>query len=203
MMIIRNEAEHRQALARVDALWSAAPGSPEAEELLALAEAIETYEAEDLRAVLPPARPQAVIAYKLRELGWSQRELGRRLGWSTGRVSEVVNGKRSLTLAMVRDLSEALGVDPKLLVHGPPEVEPSTTWVPLPTSLVRCAVERGLLGHATLESFVATAVTAMLAPAATAITFTGPRVATAPVVVRCGEEAAVTTFASAEPRVAA
>ncbi len=203
MPIIRNEAEHRQALARVEALWSAPDGSPEAAELLALAEAIEAYEAEDLHAALPPARPQTVIAYKLRELGWSQRELGRQLGWSSGRVSEVLSGKRGLTLAMVRDLSEVLGINPQLLVHGDHEAEPAQTWVQVPTSLAKCAQERGLLGHPSLDALVTTALSTLLAPGAAALTFTSPRTAVPASQRPCGEGARVVTFGATRQPVAA
>jgi len=42
---IHNEADYNAALARVDALWEAAPGTPESDELEVLAVLIGNYEA--------------------------------------------------------------------------------------------------------------------------------------------------------------
>lgn len=160
MITIRTEADHARALARVDTLWSAPAGSPEADELNALAAAIEAWESAILDAALPPARPGPLIASKLRELGWSQRELGRRLGWSTGRVSEVINGRRGLTLAMVRDLAAELGIDANLLVHEGKPGPSEATWVRLPAELVRAAAAAGHADPAALEALVVSAVRA-------------------------------------------
>jgi HTH-type transcriptional regulator / antitoxin HigA len=112
---LRNDADYQRALALLDDLWDAEPGSPEADVLDIMATLIEVYE-KGLRT-LPPADPRQVIAFKLRDIGWTQRELGRRLGWGSGRVSEVVSGRRSLTLRMVQELSAVLGLPPGLLVH--------------------------------------------------------------------------------------
>ena len=120
---IRNDDDHARAIELVDALWSATPGSPEHDLLEVMAALIHLYESE--RRELPPPDPRALIAFKLRELGWSQRELGRRLGWSSGRVSEVLSGRRPLTLRMVQDLGRVLGLRAGALVSDPvPEAEP-------------------------------------------------------------------------------
>lgn len=114
---IRNDHDLARALAAVDELWNAAPGSPEAETLEVIAQLVDAYEDRHRHEVLPPANPRVVLQTKLRELAISQRELGRRLGWGSGRVSEVLSGKRPLTLAMVRALSRVLDLPPGLLVH--------------------------------------------------------------------------------------
>ncbi len=53
---IRNDADHRAALARIEAIWNAADGSPEAAELDALATLVEHYEAK--RWPIAPIEPQ-------------------------------------------------------------------------------------------------------------------------------------------------
>ncbi|MCB9737704.1 MAG: helix-turn-helix domain-containing protein [Deltaproteobacteria bacterium] len=111
---IRNDHDLERALARIDALWGSAAGTAEGDELDVLLDLVEHYEAR--HHPIPAGDPIDVIEYKLNELGISQRELGRRLGWGSGRVSEVLNRKRGLTLAMVQQLAEALHVDPALLV---------------------------------------------------------------------------------------
>ncbi len=111
---LRNDDDLKRALARVDALWGSPPGGADGDELDVLLALVEHYERQ--HHPLPPADPIDVIEYKLHELGWSQRELGRQLGWSSGRVSEVLGRKRGLTLAMVQQLATVLALDAALLV---------------------------------------------------------------------------------------
>ena len=127
--LIHNDADLTRAVALVDSLWDAAPGSPEHELLHVMSTLIDQYEAR--HSSLPSADPVEILAFKLRELGWSQRELGRRLGWSTGRVSEVLGRKRPLTLRMVRELSLVLNLEPGLLVHDVAEPDGYGRWLQL------------------------------------------------------------------------
>lgn len=132
---IRNDEDLSRAIALIDALWSAEPGSPEADLLEVMSTLVDRYEAE--QSELPAADPIELIRFKLGELGWSQRELGRRLGWSSGRVSEVLGRKRPLTLAMVQSLSRVLGLPAGLLVHDHACAEDDPHAVALPPSLAR------------------------------------------------------------------
>lgn len=161
--IIRNEADYDRALALVDELWSAAPGTPAAAVLDVMAERIQAFEAAELAQVLPPADPRKLLEYKLRELGMSQRQLGKTLGWSSGRVSEVLSGKRALTLAMVRDLAPALGIPSNLLVHDVNEPGDGAVWVRVAPELVARATAVACCGMASLEELVAHALECALA----------------------------------------
>ncbi len=149
---LHNEADHARALELVERLWSADPGTPEAETLDVMAGRIAAYEAEELDRLLPPPNPRKLIAFKLRELGLTQRALARQLGWGSGRVSEVISGKRALTLAMVRYLAPALGLGVEQLVSDG-EVD-APVMVPGPRALAREVVETGLLGHRGLDAVV-------------------------------------------------
>lgn len=131
---IRTDADLERAIALVDELWNAVPGTAEADLLDVMASLIDRYEAD--RSELPPADPVELLKFKLAELGWTQRELGRRLGWSSGRVSEVLSRKRPLTLAMVRSLSHELGLAAGLLVHDHRDDE-GNGWVAVPVDLGR------------------------------------------------------------------
>lgn len=136
---VHTDTDYRRALALVDSLWDAAPGSPEAELLDVMSTLIEGYEKRS--RTLPPADPPGLIVFKLRELGWSQRELARRMGWGAGRVSEVLSGQRALTLRMVQDLSAALGLPPGSLVPGPGPEEPDHVWVQISRAHAERAVQ--------------------------------------------------------------
>jgi HTH-type transcriptional regulator/antitoxin HigA len=118
MNALRNDAELQRALARMSELWGAASDTPEAAELEALSDLISEYEA---RFAIPAADPREVIRFKLAELGWKQNELARRSGLSSGRVSELLSGRRELTMESVRAIAGALGVPVGVLMGG---VEP-------------------------------------------------------------------------------
>lgn len=112
---IRNEEDLHRATELVDALWDAEPGTPEHDVLLVMAQLIDAYEA--AHSTLPAADPIELLRFKLKETGWSQRELARRLGWGSGRVSEILSRKRRLTLELVRQLSQVFDLPPGALVH--------------------------------------------------------------------------------------
>lgn len=153
--LIRNDADYDRALELVQSLWNAAPGTADAALLELMAERIQAFEAVELAEVLPPADPRKLIAYKLRELGMSQRALGKKLGWSSGRVSEVLSGRRALTLAMVRDLASALALPAGLLVHDVHAPEDGAVWVRVAAELSASAEAAHYLGEASMEVLVA------------------------------------------------
>ncbi|MFT6163244.1 MAG: HTH-type transcriptional regulator/antitoxin HigA [bacterium] len=145
--VIQSEHEYQTFLGRIDELWDAAEGSEDERELRRLAAAVQVYEQAERSKSLPPPRGGALIAYVLRERKMTQRELGRRLGWSSGRVSEVVNGKRALTLDMVRCLSTELNIDPRLLVHEATESDADHVWVRVKSDVANALlVDHGAVG---------------------------------------------------------
>jgi HTH-type transcriptional regulator/antitoxin HigA len=60
---IRTEVDYEAALARIDALMNAEPGTPEGEELDVLADLVELYEAKHVRMVYPS--PVAAIEFRM------------------------------------------------------------------------------------------------------------------------------------------
>lgn len=105
---IHNDDDLRRALAHVETLFHAAPDTPEGTELEVMLALIEAYERQ--HHSMSPGDPREIIAYKMGELRLSQRALAKRLGWGGGRVSEVLSGKRALTMSMVEQLSAVLGI---------------------------------------------------------------------------------------------
>ncbi len=145
--VIRSEDEYTAFLNRIDELWDAAEGSQEEQELHRLAAAVHTFEQAERSKALPPPRGGALIAYVLRERKMSQNALASRIGWSSGRVSEVINGKRALTLDMVRCLSKELNIDPRLLVHEATESDADHVWVRVKSDVANALlVEHGAVG---------------------------------------------------------
>ena len=110
---IRDEAGHARAMARIAELWHAAAESDGAYELDALATLVSAYEAR--RYPIPPAEPIDVLRYAVSDMGHTQAELASLLG-SRSRASEVLNGKRPLTVDMIRSISAAWHIPVELLV---------------------------------------------------------------------------------------
>ena len=120
---IKTEEAYQAALARIDRLVEAdpEPGTPEADALEVLAVLVEAYERQRYPLALPD--PIAAIRFRMEQQGLRQRDLVPYIG-SPSRVSEVLSGKRALSLAMIRSLHAGLGIPLEVLVQAPPTAEP-------------------------------------------------------------------------------
>ncbi len=123
---IKTEQDHRDAIARIEKLMSAVAGSPEGDELDVLATLVDAYESKQVSMKAPD--PVAMIEFCMEQRELSRKDLEAMIG-SRARVSEVMTGKRSLTLAMIRRLRDGLGISADLLIHAPlaKERKPSAT----------------------------------------------------------------------------
>jgi len=114
--VIHTEAEYRAALARVEELMDAEPGTPEGEELNLLGLLVEQYEDETFPIGLPD--PIEAIRFRMEQAGLQQKDLVPYIG-SPSKVSEVLSGKRRLSLAMIRRLHKGLGIPAEVLLREP------------------------------------------------------------------------------------
>jgi HTH-type transcriptional regulator/antitoxin HigA len=111
---IKTETDYRRALGEVERLWDANPGSPDGDYVEVLSTLIEAYEAN--HHPIPPPDPIAAIEFMIEQKGLTRRDLEPAIG-SRGRVSEILNRKRPLTLPMVRSLSALLQIPTDVLVQ--------------------------------------------------------------------------------------
>ncbi|RLE45775.1 hypothetical protein DRJ25_05175 [Candidatus Woesearchaeota archaeon] len=114
--ILKSEAEYEAALAHVEMLMDAEPGSPEEAELELFAMLIEQYEEAHYPIALPD--PVEAIKFRMEQEGLTRKDMRKYLG-SQSKVSEILNRKRSLSLAMMRSLHAGLGIPAEVLLQDP------------------------------------------------------------------------------------
>lgn len=114
---IRDDAGYRTALARVSALIDIdpAPESPEGEQLEVLGTLVQAYECEHFP--ISPPDPIDAIKFRMEQGGLTVSDMVAYIG-PRSRVYEVLNGRRPLTMVMVRRLL-ALGIPASSLVGVP------------------------------------------------------------------------------------
>lgn len=110
---VRTSKDHREALAEVERLWDAKSGTPEHDRLDVLVTLIEAYEAK--HHPIPPPNPVEAVLFRMDQLDLDRKDLERLIG-SRARVSEVLSGRRNLSLGMIRRLHGRLGIPAEVLI---------------------------------------------------------------------------------------
>lgn len=110
---IRNEEDHRAALAAIESLWDAAPGSEEYDRLDLLTTLVEAYE--DKRWPVAELDPIEAIEAALESGEHDRRELADLIG--DNRVSEVLGRHRALSLSMIRKIEAAWHLPAAVLIR--------------------------------------------------------------------------------------
>ncbi|HVH71653.1 MAG TPA: transcriptional regulator [Candidatus Dormibacteraeota bacterium] len=111
---IKGEADYERALHRVEVLWDSREGSAESDELDILTTLIEAYERDHYPVDLPD--PVEAIKFRLEQTGKDSRALIGIIGGRT-RVYEVMQGKRPLSLNMIRNLHEKFDIPAEVLIQ--------------------------------------------------------------------------------------
>ena len=112
LIIIENDSDHAQAKALIDELMGSEDAADRAR-MMAQARLIEAFE----RSRWPRRRPTLpdLLTYLMDQHGLSRADLVPLLG-TASRVSEVLNGKRELSMSMVRKLRERFQISADLLI---------------------------------------------------------------------------------------
>ncbi|MEI6458083.1 MAG: transcriptional regulator [Pseudomonadota bacterium] len=104
---IRSDQDLQAAFRRLEAIFQAEDETPEADEREVLVTLVESYE--NKHYDFGPADPVEAIKFRMEQQGLTARDLERYIGPS-GRVSEVLNRKRRLSLRMVKRLHDGLKI---------------------------------------------------------------------------------------------
>ena len=112
---IRNDDDPRRAFRRLEKIFQAVEGTSQADERDVLVTLIEAYE--NKHYDFGPADPVEAIKFRMEQEGLTPRDLEPYIGQS-GRVSEVLNRRRPLSLRMVKRLHDGLKIPYESLMAG-------------------------------------------------------------------------------------
>ena len=127
--VIKTEEDHKEALATLKKLMAENPvsGSEKSTQLKLLAKTIGDYEKNNFPSSLPS--PIEAIRFRMEQENLKPVDLVDFIG-SRSKVSEVLSGKKPLTLPMIRALEKGLGIPAKVLIQDTrePAPKPNDTW---------------------------------------------------------------------------
>lgn len=116
-MTIHNETDYRQAFADFDALITRMGDDAQLQwQARTLAEAIQAYEQATM-SFPKPTTLVGMIEWKMYEMKLKQKDLAQLLNIETSRVSEILNGKRRISLDLAKRLHEKLGIDGNFILE--------------------------------------------------------------------------------------
>lgn len=115
--VIQTEQEYEAALAHVEKLMDAAPGSPKEDELELWSLLVEKYEEEHFPIESPD--PIEAIRFRMEQEGLRPADLQQYVS-SKSKISEVLSYKRPLSLSMIRAFSAGLQIPAEVLLRETP-----------------------------------------------------------------------------------
>ena len=110
---IRTKADYDTALGEVEQLWGSKAGTPEGDRLDVLLVLVHDYESK--HHPIDPPDPVDAIKFRMEQQNLTRKDLERVIG-PRGRVAEVLNRRRPLSLAMIRSLHRELHIPLESLI---------------------------------------------------------------------------------------
>jgi HTH-type transcriptional regulator/antitoxin HigA len=111
---IKNEKDYDKTLAEIEMLWGADEGTEKGDKLDILLVLVEDYE-EKYHQISPPD-PVEAIKFRMEQMNLTRKDLEPFIG-GRGRVSEVLNHRRGLSLNMIRNLHSNLSIPLESLIN--------------------------------------------------------------------------------------
>jgi len=110
---IKTKKDYEFTLKKIEELWGAKANSAEGDMLEILVTLVEAYEQKKFN--IAPPDPIEAIKFRIEQLEMKQSDLADAMG-GKNRVSEVLNGKRSLTVNMMKELHKKYKVPAESLL---------------------------------------------------------------------------------------
>ena len=111
---IRTKKDYQAALAEAERLWDAPAKSPEGDRLGVLVMLIEDYERKHYP--IPDPDPIEFLTHVMENRELTRKDLEPYIG-PRGRVSDILNRTRPLTLGMIRLLADGLNLPAEVLIQ--------------------------------------------------------------------------------------
>jgi len=111
---IKNEKNYDEALAEIEVLWGAEEGTERGDKLDILLVLAEDYEEKNHQ--ISPPDPIEAIKFRMEQMNLTRKDLEPFIG-GRGRVSEVLNHRRGLSLSMIRSLHSNLSIPLESLIN--------------------------------------------------------------------------------------
>ncbi len=117
LKVIKTKKDHKEALDRIYKLMQKdlKPDSSSSQELEVLSILVEKYEEENFP--IGPPHPIEAIRFKMESMNLTNSELADIIKYKS-RVSEILSGKRKLSLQMIRSLNKELGIPAETLIKS-------------------------------------------------------------------------------------
>lgn len=111
---IKNEQEYEESLKRLEKIFHAKRNTPEGDILEVLSLLVHEYEEKHHK--IEPLSPIEALRYEMEEQGLTQTSLAKRFGMSKSTVSEVLNGKKQMSVRFMKYLHHELGISASVLL---------------------------------------------------------------------------------------
>jgi HTH-type transcriptional regulator / antitoxin HigA len=113
---IKTEEEYEKALIQLESVFSAQPNTPEGEILEILSLLIHDYEQKNHK--IESLAPLEALKYEMEEQGISQSGLAKKFGMSKSSISEIINGRKQMSVKFMKYLHNDLGISAKVLLSN-------------------------------------------------------------------------------------
>ena len=111
---IKNEKDYSKALAEIEMLWGSEEGTKSGDKLDILLVLAEGYE--DKYHQISPPDPIEAIKFRMEQMNLTRKDLEPFIG-GRGRVSEIMNNRRALSISMIRNLHSNLSIPLESLIN--------------------------------------------------------------------------------------
>jgi HTH-type transcriptional regulator/antitoxin HigA len=112
---IKTKKDYDNALKRIEELWGAKENTAAGDEFEILFTLVEAYE--DKHYPIPPPHPIEAIKFRMEQGTINDKQLTKLLG-GRSRKSEILSGKRKLSLNMIRTLHKELKIPVESLINS-------------------------------------------------------------------------------------
>ena len=110
---IKTENDYNNSIKRIEELWGSEKDTLAGDEFDLLVTLVESYEMKHYP--IAPPDPIDAIKFRMEQMGMTKTDLAKYLG-SQSRVSDVLGGRRKLTLKMIKSLYKGLKIPAEILL---------------------------------------------------------------------------------------